>query len=74
MILAHGGYPMKIICAWCQRILDHGQPGDQVSHGCCRECMIRQFPELIVRHTKERTRRVMAEAERWECGGEGGGA
>jgi transcriptional regulator with PAS, ATPase and Fis domain len=29
---------MIVICAWCNKTLSAGQPGDAVSHGICSEC------------------------------------
>jgi transcriptional regulator with PAS, ATPase and Fis domain len=29
---------MIVICAWCNKTLSAGQPGDAVSHGICPEC------------------------------------
>lgn len=31
---------MKVICAWCQRLLRDG-PAEPVSHGICSTCMER---------------------------------
>lgn len=29
---------MKVICAWCGKIIKKGKPGDIVSHGMCEKC------------------------------------
>ncbi len=41
---------MKIVCAWCERILEDGPP--PVSHGMCTSCYARQMNE--VRKMRER--------------------
>lgn len=29
---------MKVICAWCNKTLSPGEPGDAISHGICPDC------------------------------------
>ena len=29
---------MKVVCAWCNKVLSPGETGDRVSHGICPEC------------------------------------
>ena len=36
---------MKIICAWCEKVLKDGLD-NQVSHGICEECKAEQMAEL----------------------------
>lgn len=35
---------MKIICAWCQRVLVNGDP-ERVSHSICPTCLEREMRE-----------------------------
>ncbi|HUL53343.1 MAG TPA: PAS domain-containing protein [Opitutaceae bacterium] len=37
---------MKVVCAWCQKILeDDATPNAEVSHGICRECRMKLMGE-----------------------------
>jgi hypothetical protein len=36
---------VRIICAWCRRVLQEG-PADKVSHGCCDECFKKQITAI----------------------------
>ncbi|MBA7620172.1 hypothetical protein ES703_27516 [subsurface metagenome] len=45
-----------VICAWCSQVIDR-KPGlgkPVVSHGICRECVQKYFPETTSRDTKSR--------------------
>jgi len=53
-----------VICAWCSKVIDK-KPGlgkPVVSHGICRECVQKYFPETTSRDTKSRR---IKERERW---------
>ncbi len=30
---------LRIVCAWCQRVLAEGSVGAPISHGCCPTCV-----------------------------------
>jgi hypothetical protein len=34
----------RVICAWCKKVLEEGDPGAPVSHGMCQECRDRLRP------------------------------
>ncbi len=36
----------QIVCAWCKRVLDPGDPGAPVSHGMCPACYRREMRKL----------------------------
>ena len=36
---------MKIICAWCKKVLKDGLD-NQISHGICNDCKANQMAEL----------------------------
>jgi PAS domain-containing protein len=47
---------MKIVCAWCQKTLSPGEPGDDVSHGICPDCMagLLTKPQITLRDLLDR--------------------
>jgi len=50
-----GGGKMKVVCAWCKKVI-HDDPGsDEISHGICDECYAGQKKELD--HIREITRK-----------------
>jgi len=38
---------MKIICAWCKKIIEEGkEPDEESSHGICPECYDKELAKL----------------------------
>ncbi len=41
------GIPLpRLVCAWCQRVLRYGDPGQPISHGICEPCRLRVEREV----------------------------
>ena len=36
---------LRVVCAWCGRVKEEGDPGADVSHGICPACMAAYFPD-----------------------------
>lgn len=34
---------LRLVCSWCQKVLEQGTPGAEVSHGMCADCEAREF-------------------------------
>jgi hypothetical protein len=32
----------RVVCAWCQVVLQEGEPGSTVSHGICPSCLAKE--------------------------------
>ncbi|OGO08168.1 MAG: hypothetical protein A2Y61_00355 [Chloroflexi bacterium RBG_13_60_13] len=38
---------LRLVCSWCHRTIREGSDGpDGPSHGICRECLEREYPDL----------------------------
>lgn len=37
--------PLRVVCSWCQKVLQEGAPEAKTSHTCCPECYAEHFPE-----------------------------
>lgn len=37
--------PVTQICARCKTVIEQGRPGAPLSHGLCKECQKRDFPQ-----------------------------
>lgn len=42
---------MRVICAWCKRLLKDGPLDGLVSHGCCSACLERELANIDPRRT-----------------------
>ena len=38
---------MKIVCAWCKRVIGEKQGGKGVTHGICPECLAKLQAEIV---------------------------
>lgn len=38
---------MRIICAWCGKIMRHSHSVDAPSHGICEDCAVKQLAENL---------------------------
>jgi len=36
----------RIVCSWCEALIEEGDPFAQTSHGICEACLFANFPEL----------------------------
>ena len=32
---------LRVVCAWCQRVLSEGTPGAATTHGMCPVCVVK---------------------------------
>lgn len=37
--------PLRVVCSWCQKVIQEGAPEAKTSHTCCPECYAIHFPE-----------------------------
>jgi len=37
---------LRLVCAWCQRVLVDGTPGAPTSHSICAPCIDRLFKDV----------------------------
>lgn len=37
---------LRVVCAWCRRVLEEGTPGAPTSHGCCPRCQKRMLENV----------------------------
>jgi ribosomal protein S27E len=45
---------LKLVCAWCTRVLREGTPGAHTSHGMCPGCSARFDQEVVFGHALTR--------------------
>jgi hypothetical protein len=46
---------MRVVCAWCDKLLKAGKPGDKISHGMCEECYTRN--KAAIKRYKDKTKK-----------------
>jgi hypothetical protein len=37
---------LRVVCAWCRRVLCEGTPGAATSHACCPRCAEQLFADV----------------------------
>lgn len=37
--------PLRVVCSWCQKVIQEGALEAKTSHTCCPECYATHFPE-----------------------------
>ena len=46
----------KVVCAWCNKVMEIGEPGAEVSHGICKDCVNTFFKEVFEDPNRETNR------------------
>lgn len=36
----------RVVCSWCDLVLEPGSPGAKMTNTCCRSCWEKHFPEI----------------------------